>query len=431
MAKGKTKIQSFPTPIIDDVLFYEIIDISRDKYELDYGVPHYDQEKWPEYEVVSWSPLPQQGESVYAVFYAAPRRDQDEYNWEHSKADLSGFKFDTVTRSYIVKRADYKSNTPELGSTMPDVPIGKFAASRYILISRNQDRISERGRRAQESIGGAELDSLYVVELRTYIDRAELVEQKYDDQMNGVLYRRANIWIRGEEYASGVKIEQAVEDEDYWLPTTDGQISSFDQVSDDVWVVITEDIIPQSSTTNENKFGGKVIRRYDTSITYTWPAVLGDDGTETGEFGIELMDWVDKGGTARTYPRVKFKRQEYRGPCSATIHLEWLTQDQLEAANTDVIQTFKALPIAYSSPYLNIRIGPTLHDAITLKCDTGSSDPTWGENVGSARTFPATTLSGSADPVVDWPASLIVDVDIAPYRGGYLVTHVTARRPYE
>ena len=157
---------------------------------------------------------------------------------------------------------------------MPNLPAGKFANySDFVIISRKQERISERGRKAQESIGGAELNSLYVVESRTYVNRTELVTSEFSDKVNGVLYQRTNIYLRGESYnhrlelqdwqegyGEEVSIEDAVNREVYWEPTWPGQISSYNQVSTDVWVVTTRDIISQDSVTTGSKYGGRVIR---------------------------------------------------------------------------------------------------------------------------------------------------------------------------
>ena len=424
-------IKSYPTPVVGDVLFYETADFSKKEWQnWEYGNAHPDSKRWPEHQLVSVQPMPGTGDNIYAIFYAAPRKDQDKYNWEHAKADLAGYKFDTIVRSYVIKREDYSATVPALGTVMPNEPKDVFAASNYVLMSRNQDRISQRGRRAQESIGIGELDSLYVVETRVYVDRTELVENVFDDSVNGPLFQRTNIYIRGD----------AVNDPSFWQPTSDGQISQFQQVSTDVWIVEKRDIIPQTAGSSEPpKFGGKVLRSYQTTIDYGWPSVLGDDGTEApnalGQFGslgdgaIEIMDWESKEGDPRNYVRPRYKRQSYRGPSKAIIHEEWLTQEQLDSADLDVIETLEPLPVYYPNPFMPVNLPPTLHPAMILKADTGTSDPTWGLNTGSARRYPATTKHKGGSPVADWPESLVADVNVRPREGGYVITHVTVFRP--
>jgi hypothetical protein len=445
MTKGRSQIRSFPTPLIEDVLFYQVGDASLHKWaeRMQKGMQHYDSLKWPDHICIDIQPLADQGDNVFAYFFAADRENQDKYNWEHSKADIGGFKFDTVTRSYIIRRDDYSATSPALGSVMPDTPTGRFDAANFHLVKRGQYRISERARRAQSTIGQPEMDSQYVVEVRTYIDREQIVRSTYDDSVNGVLYTRQDIYIRGETYDSGdtdssaddVKIEDAYLTASYWGVGSGGQLKTVEQVSDDAWIVTTQDMIPQSGLPSDSAlFGGTVLRVYETKRTFTWPAVLGDDGSGTGwngsaitgligDIGVEIMDWEMKDGGSRNFDRPLWQRNGYRGPTRMVIHQEWLTQEELDAADIDVVTTMQPKPIDYPSPYLPVSISPSLHGVVYFQSDTGTSDPKYAANVGSTRYFPATTQT-------DWPASLVVDCPAEPFRGGYIVTRVTAYRPY-
>lgn len=423
-----TQIKSYPTPLIADVLFYEILDFSKSKYaDITYGDQHYDRQQWPHHRVVDISVHPSAGENSYVVHYAADRDNQDLYNFEHSKADLSGFKFDTITRSYVIPRKDYDPVTPALGVSMANVPKDKFINyADFVLIARNQDRISERGRRAQESIGSGELDSLYVVETRTYIDKTELVASDFSDEVNGVLYERANIYTRGEVYdtTSGDTIEIAVTKSSHWSPTAGGQISSYSQASDDVWVVTTRDIIPQEVTQPDAPlFGGRVMRVFPTTMNYTWPAVLED---------METLVWPLKNGEERQYNRPVFKRQGYRGPCPAEIHDEWVTETQLKVATLDVVETLAAMPVYYICPFFTVNIPPTLHRLGVISANIGTNDPVYGWTIETERCFAATqvTTPTTSEDAVDWPESLIVDVKPTPYEGGYIIRRIKCFRPY-
>jgi hypothetical protein len=428
-SKGRSQIVSYPTPLVGDQIFYETRDISKEKHGgLDYGDSHPDKSKWPHHRVVSFQNLPDQGDSTYVIFYAADRKFEDLYNFEHSKANLGGHKFDTVTRSYIVRREYYDPGTPALGTAMPDTPAGKFDASNFHLISRNQDRISQRSARAEASIGQAELDSLYVVETRTYIDREEIVQSTYDIEVNGTLYTRSNIYIRGEDYDSAVNIEDAVLDNRLWGPTDGGQLNSFQQVSDDIWVVTTQDLIPQSLGTLLSVWNGVIIRIYDTSANYAWPAVMGSDGVPeyTGTDPFETMDWVTQKGGTRNFSRPRYRRTAKRMKTRAVVHQEWLTQAKLDTAegngSLDVITDLDPKSFYYPSPLLTVNIPPSLHQGGTVVSDTGSNDPFWAENAGSTRTYPSTTLT-------DWPEYVTADIDVKPFRGGYLVTRLRIYNP--
>jgi hypothetical protein len=402
-------VKSFPTPLISDVLFYEILDFSQKRYsDIEYGDQHYDQSRWPDHKVVSIEPIKGQGESTFAVHYAADREKQETYNFEHSLANLSGFKFSTVERRYLFKREEYSPASPKLGTEMANLPKGKFPDfDKYILISRRQQRISEMGRRAQTGVGAAELDSLYIAESRTYIKRAELVSSKFNDTVNGVLYQRVNIYVRGDVYDSekGASIEDATTQDEYWKPTEDGQISSYDQVSTDVWVVVTKDIIPQDGR-------GNTVRSYRSMINYSWPAVLDS---------VSFMIWPlrdSEGTTSREYPQVKYKKQSYRGLCEAKITEVW-TKSSPSISFTPLIAT----PIHYSCPFFSVNIPPCLHKKARISANIGNKDPKWKWNIGTDREFEAT-------PHTDWPGEIVIDVNPTPYEGGYLTKTVTCLAPY-
>lgn len=427
MVPKRTKTKSFPTPLIQDVLFFETgIDRSLSLYkDLQFGDPHYDKDRWPDHYLVDVQPSPERGDETFTFFWAARRKDQDKYNWEHSKADLGGTRYDSIMRSYVELRSEYRENTPKLGTVMPDVPVGKFSYADFILIARQQSRISERGRRSQATIGSPEMDSMFIVEMRTYVKRSSIVSERYDPSTNGPLYTTQTFYVRGEIYSGVDKIEDAVNNATYWVPTDSGQVSEFQQVSTDVWVVTTQDLIPQSGLpAGAAKFGGTFLRSYETSITYPWPDVLGDDGN--GYDAVDITQWAYKTSGYRTYIRPVYKRYGYRGPCKAVMHEEWLSASQMAAATAssafDVLTLMEPERIYYIAPYLPINIPPCLHGAIYLQSDTGTNDPTWGQNVGSRRDFAATNYT-------DWPDSIVCDVNVSPSRGGYLVRHVTCYKP--
>ena len=436
MTKGRSQIVSYPTPAMADVVFYEKHDRSfLEKAKIVKGAQHYDGAAFPDHRCVDIQPLPQSADKDYAIFWAAKRENEDEWNWEHTKADLGGTKYDTITRRYIILREEYTPNAPLLGTAMANQPVDLFDYANFALISRSQDRISERGRRAQESIGGAELDSLFVVETRVYIDREPLKSNKYDLSTNGMLYTQHDIWIRGETYTGAILIETAAADEQYWGPTSGGQLTEVTQVSDDVWIVTTQDLIPQAGLPSSPSalFGGTVIREYETMQSYEWPHVLGDDGTGTSTngsavtgliapSGIEITVWELKDGATRYYNRPTFKRIGLRVPTPTTIHQEWLTQTQLDAADLDVVEQMIPEPIYYPSPVLPVRIPPTLHGILYLQADLAEGDPEWAANTGSTRYYPATNYT-------DWPATVIADLKVIPFRGGYLLTRATVSRP--
>jgi len=232
-----------------------------------------------------------------------------------------------------------------------------------------------------------------------------------------------------------VAIETAILDETKWGVSAGGVRTEAKQLSGDWFLVTATDVIPQDKTSGYAPFGGLVTRTYETYITYSWPAVLGDDGSHKGvsghsaglvtDTGIEIMDWEDKSGGSRNYVRPMFKEQGYRGPTRATIVEEWsLVRPYIYSGLNRHLRPFmmRPLPIVYNSPYLSVQLPPTLHEQVSLQCDTSASDPTWGANSGSERIFPATN-------VTDWPSSFVATVEVNPFRGGYLTRQVTVYKP--
>lgn len=438
MAKGLVQIVGFPTPRISDVIFQEVLDLSLAKYaDLGYDAPHPDEEIWPSHTLVSLTPLPDQGPKVYRVTWAAKRENQDDYNFEHVKANIGGQKFDAVTRTYVTRRDEYDPSTPALGADMSSAPDDKFTGTDYDLVSRRQARFSDASGR-NPLVGTAELDSLFILEVRTYIDREELVRSSFDEETSGLVYTRTNIWLRGEVYddtgSVDVPIETAAETASYWGVNSTGQRTTFEQVSDDVWVVVKQDLLSQSLSTAGSNYGGLVIRSYDTKINYNWPPVLGNDGSsqdstggDDGSDGLEEMDWEYKEGGSRVYMRPTYKREGGTFRCRAVVSEEWLTAAQLTSASgdgqaLDDIDHLFPKPIYYPSPFFTLNIPPCLHENVSAVADTGSNDPVWGENVGSRRYFDATAET-------DWPSSLIIDSQPKPWRGGYLVRRVEVYPP--
>ncbi len=154
-----------------------------------------------------------------------------------------------------------------------------------------------------------------------------------------------------------------------------------------------------------------VSRDYYTTRWMTWPAVLEE---------IEFMDWVTKESAVRVYPRYVWKNQPYRGPTKVRVQQNWYAAKQ-----TLVVPTvLQPLGFHYSCPFFTINMPPCLHPAITCVCDTGNNDPFWGQNYGSARTYEATAQ-------LVWPDSYVFSWEQEPYPGGgYIVTKLTAYKPY-
>jgi hypothetical protein len=152
----------FPTPLIGDVLFSEVRDCNRILIP-EYGTPHPDTNKWPDHKLVYVRPVDIDRNEIFEFFYAANRENQDLYNFEYGTTQIGGLILNTVARTYITLRSEFDSTAAELvvGATMPNVPVDKFEGT-WILYNVEQKRIGQQ-----------ELDSLFVVEQRIYVQPTE------------------------------------------------------------------------------------------------------------------------------------------------------------------------------------------------------------------------------------------------------------------
>jgi hypothetical protein len=140
-----------PTPLVADVIFSERV-VNMTRVVPAYGTAHPNSARWPNHKFVFASERRDEpgNQDVYDYFYAADRANQDLYNFEFSKADIGGRKFDSVTRTYVTLRSAFVETTATMGSAMPDVPAPAFGTD-YVLAQQEQRRIGEQT-----------LDSLYV-----------------------------------------------------------------------------------------------------------------------------------------------------------------------------------------------------------------------------------------------------------------------------
>ena len=162
----------YPTPLVSDVLFSELVDTTRNAVPA-YGTPHPNTVKWPHHELV-FAKEADAGDSgrdgMFEFFYAAKRENQDDYNFEL----LGG---EQVVRTYVVKRELYFARPvghasavegeflyPPAGVASPDI---RFTD--YCFADDTQRRYEK------------EFDSVYVVIQRRFI-RPITVSYAYDDQ---------------------------------------------------------------------------------------------------------------------------------------------------------------------------------------------------------------------------------------------------------
>ena len=156
----------YPTPDSGDILFSEVRDCTRSEIP-EYGTPHPNSKKWPDHKLVFVKPVDIERDGIFEFFYAAERQNQDLYNFSVGYRNIigntGGREFRVVQRSYVTPRADFQPLDIPFGTPMPDVPEGKFDDVEYVFFDREQKSIDQQ-----------ELNSLYVAEVHTYVEKAFL-----------------------------------------------------------------------------------------------------------------------------------------------------------------------------------------------------------------------------------------------------------------
>ena len=401
------------TPIIGDLILSEVEDYSRKKLP-EYGSKHPkrlnsdpSKYKYPDHELVLIRPVANQRDGIYEFIYAAKRDEQDKYNFEFTQADIGGTKFDAVKRDYLIKRDDFTPQTPAMGTAMSDVPSGKFSASSYVLANKQQIRTNN------------ELDSLYILERRTYVKKVSLVEASFDELSKRTLHTTQTLYYKGETVSGpGITVEALFADTDnsFWTASIDAPVGPATigfgilyegrQLTDNWFLIVKRQTIAGTYS------GGTLTIETGIATTknYSFPPVLSE---------FEIMDWQKRDGQTDMRVRYAFDPAGYSGPCKATVKITWaLTQPS--GADTKAKQ-LEGKSINYSSPYFRVSLPACLRPTIFLRCDIGTGHPIFTANSGSLRIFPGTNELSWSD--------VLADVSVKAYRGGYLATFTTISPP--
>lgn len=387
------------TPIVGDLLVTVTQEFQRKDIPA-YGTPMSEMhqkgkldEKYADHVFTLAVPLNNEREDMYTLYFAAPREDQDSYNWEVTQADIGGQKFDAVSRTYIVPRDDYDPSDPAMGSAMPDDPAGKFdTPSGYILAVKSQRRIEK------------EFDSHFVAETRVYV-RKTTITQIGADPLNGrPLASISTIYHKDEVVTGSLTAAQlfAAPTNAYWGTQSTGYARTGRQLSSEFYEIISEQVVAGTGT------GVLSINDYFSTEDFYWPAVFG---------GVRLYDYDLRGGGFEVYAEPYFEKEAYRGPCRARIQVTW----SLNPHSVSVPQVMQPLPIAVNTPFYSWSVGPCLHTSGQLNAITGDH-PKYDLNAGVAAEWDATTPT-------DWPGSVLAVDEQRPYRGGWLRTRVTIYQP--
>jgi hypothetical protein len=177
--------------------------------------------------------------------------------------------------------------------------------------------------------------------------------------------------------------------------------------------VTVQEVIPQGLST---KYGGKVIRDYDTWQNFTWPAVVGSLNFTTAN---------KKDGSSQTALTIRNKdgKDGFSGPTKMTVEQVWSKTNFDDTIPDPTI--FKTVSATYSGVQFNARVSNVLTEAITLTDFIGTKDPVY--KLGEYA-FPKPWCHASSP--TDWPLSNFVGSSSQkPFRGGYLLEVVTIHLP--
>ncbi len=392
----RQSVVSFPTPNVNDILFFESVDAERVGTDIpEYGTKHPDYKKWPDHRLVHVESSDDQRQGrYYRYYYAADQLNQDDDNWSFSKADIGGTKFDAVTRNYVVRRSEFNPDSPAMGDAMLDVPVGKFPhelLEPYVLAERKQVPLNDKV-----------LNGLYVVEQHVYVKKVPLTRLDFDEFFETTNKTRQILYYKTETPLGTTPISQLATfpDNAYWGMNS-GTVRTVQQLSDN-WYAVTEQEVVKCTA------AGCASLTYDTAINYAFPPIL-----NTVAFDV----WNMKSGGARTYPRVLYTKGAFRGPCKATVDISW---SPTQPAVTEIGEKPAPKPFALQNPLFSLSIPPTLHTAQTFTVSVGTEDETWKQTGGI---FPM-----EATNVTEWHEH-VISSEVKPFRGGWILETITVHPP--
>jgi len=273
--------------------------------------------------------------------------------------------------------------------------------------------------RQQRPIGQKELDTLYVVEVMTYVEKVNIVSQKLDPATGGVLTTTQTLYHRGEDGAGPGSnfIETLAAATTNWGLSATGINSEVEQLSDNWWLVTAQDVIPQGLSSDSDL--GYLLRTYETWEDFSWPAVV------TGNsFDFRLIQ--RKNGSSSATVRIVPSRKAYSGPTKFQIKQWWKkTAATLSSPVIFDVQSATYSGAQYSCSVRNVLIGA---GGVSLKDNIGTQDPVFTPGVYGANPW---LLASS---MTDWPdtssSPALVATKQQPFRGGFLTTETRVYRPY-
>ena len=366
-----------------------------------YGTAHPDTENFPRHKLCHVKQADPNG-LFYQYYYAASRESQDDYNFEFSQADLGGNRYDTVVRTYVNLRSEFKDTHTEYqaGDPMPDVPAAQFEDS-YILMTREQKRI-----------GDAELDGVFIVEQRVYFKYEDRVSYRSDPEFGDslktteILAYVGKSSVPNKQNESGVTWAKSVGETDANWGVTDGGINyEVSRLSNDWWQVIVQDIVPDTLA------GGGVT--YTTTRNYSYPAEL---------VGFRFTPIARKDGSSETSVTA-LKKDAFSGPIQVQVNRKW---SATAPSDTYTPTFFKPTGGSYSGALFNLSYSNVLCAPFTLIDTVGTTHPVYKPGAYANQFFEDGTTP-QAQPASG--STVNMGRIVKPFRGGYLIETLTGTIP--
>ena len=390
LRQSKTRL----TPALADYLFVESHHADSpivaswthavDNGTIEYGEPHPNVTKYPDHILVYVGAerisRTKQGDSdkIVDFYYAAIGVNQDDYNWVYT--GYSGSKYKQFTRKDLILRDNLVTEATIALNTADAV------AGDYVLFDT---RVTPTGSK--------ELDSVYVMRERTYIDIEILQGETYDPKLK-------------ENYT----YQETIVFGDYDESTNNGGL--------DLTPPLQANATPiNASWTNvrtrrradANDF---TTRSYTTYINFSWPSVL-------EYFNIAIINTKPTTIPARDFfiQDVRLKNG-FSGATKALItETLFVDEDWTNSPDPDAVDE-PMIPesIQAKGVFSSIGVRASLHPEITFT-ETRVSDSIWN-NGSTVWTFPATNYE-------DWPATMTISSQVSPTAKGWQKKTVLIYRP--
>ena len=414
----RQSVLSFVSPKVADLLFFETVDAQRvGKTPPAYGTAHPDTKNFPKHKRCHVKQADANG-LFYEYYYAADRDSQDDYNFEFSQADLGGNEYDTVVRTYVIKREDFDDDaaTHEAGDDMPNTALRTddttFFSGSYILMGRQQKRI-----------GDETLDGLFVVEQRIYIRYEDKVTFSTDLEFNDELKTtevlayvgKTNVPTKAGDItwaadSSATRDNWGIKVFDLTGTINDGVYNyEVERLSTDWWKITEQQIV------GSNLLSGV---SYTTAQNYSYPAEL---------IGFRFTSIARRDGSTDNSVTA-LEKDSFSGPISMTVTRQWY--ETAGAANSVVSaalpDTYKPRSGSYSGAQFSLSYSNVLTKPFTLIDTVGTGHPTYKPGAYAVNFFE----QGSTPTAQPASGSTVkVAASSRQFRGGFLVETVTGTIP--